>query len=212
MGSVRVASAYAFLLESDPSDAHSGSRAQCSLHRGVEVRLGAFECNLVLTSCASETRGTKVSLGTLQRGVEVGWAAFECRLVLTGCASETRGTKVIFGALHGGVEVGWAGFETPEHIHTDSRRGSETRNGVIRAAGTLQRGVEVGSVAFELILVLTICASETRSKNVSERALQRGVEVGWDVSEWPARTQLCSKQPKRCPQRESSAMGTSAGR
>ena len=42
----------------------------------------------------------------------------------------------------------------------------------------------MGGVAFELILVLTPCASETRSKNVSERALHGGVEVAWKGFKW----------------------------
>ena len=42
-------------------------------HRGVEVGMVVFESHLVLTACASERRGTKVSMGVLHGGVEVGW-------------------------------------------------------------------------------------------------------------------------------------------
>ena len=89
-----MASAYAVLLQSDPIDVHSGSRAQWSLHRGVEVGWAAFECHLVLTSCASETRGENVSVGALQRGVEVGWRGFKwLRCVLRTARSRNCSVK-----------------------------------------------------------------------------------------------------------------------
>ena len=86
-----------------------------SLQGGVEVGWGAFECHLVLTCCASVSRGAEVNKRALQRGVEVGWSGSK-RLDTYTLTAEAVARPDTVGIEHwrdfmGALKWGQGGFE-----------------------------------------------------------------------------------------------------